>query len=131
MSPIRSLILQEACTTSSEFSGDRSTSTKALQSVSKVVRERESKMLTLLSHLCFLLLSMEVVHAEEGRKHAGCYYGVWAYARPGLGQFWPEDIDFQLCDVIYYGFGNVLKMTHSKCAPGILGSTWAHQILVS
>ena len=45
-------------------------------------------------------------------KHVGCYYGVWAYTRPGLGEFWPEDIDVSLCDVIYYGFGNVLNGTY-------------------
>ena len=59
---------------------------------------------------------MDVVQAEEGTKHAGCYYGVWAYARPGLGQFWPEDIDVQLCDVIYYGFGNILNDTFEVCS---------------
>merc|ERR1711934_1269823 len=79
---------------------------------------RESKMLPLLCCLCFLLFSVEAVQAEEGRKHAGCYYGVWAYARPGLGQFWPEDIDVQLCDVIYYGFGNILNETFEVCSWG-------------
>jgi len=56
-------------------------------------------------------------------KHVGCYYGVWAYTRPGLGEFWPEDIDVSLCDVIYYGFGNVL-MEPMRFAAGILGLTW-------
>jgi len=49
-------------------------------------------------------------------KHVGCYYGVWAYTRPGLGEFWPEDIDVELCDVIYYGFGNVLNDTYEVCS---------------
>lgn len=49
-------------------------------------------------------------------KHVGCYYGVWAYTRPGLGEFWPEDIDVSLCDVIYYGFGNVLNDTYEVCS---------------
>jgi len=49
-------------------------------------------------------------------KHVGCYYGVWAYTRPGLGEFWPEDIDVSLCDVIYYGFGNVLNGTYEVCS---------------
>merc|ERR550532_3605382 len=53
--------------------------------------------------------------AETGQKHVGCYYGVWAYTRPGLGEFWPEDIDVSLCDVIYYGFGNVLNHTYEVC----------------
>jgi len=53
---------------------------------------------------------------ETGEKHVGCYYGVWAYTRPGLGEFWPEDIDVSLCDVIYYGFGNVLNHTYELCS---------------
>ena len=36
--------------------------------------------------------------------------------RPGLGEFWPEDIDVELCDVIYYGFGNVLNDTYEVCS---------------
>ena len=36
-------------------------------------------------------------------------------ARPGVGEFWPEDIDVSLCDVIYYGFGNVLNDTYEVC----------------
>merc|ERR1719305_124629 len=56
----------------------------------------------------------QVVRSDSatGEKHVGCYYGVWAYTRPGLGEFWPEDIDVSLCDVIYYGFGNVLNHTY-------------------
>merc|ERR1719340_275718 len=53
---------------------------------------------------------------KTGQKHVGCYYGVWAYTRPGLGEFWPEDIDVSLCDVIYYGFGNVLNHTYEVCS---------------
>jgi len=55
-----------------------------------------------------------IVEAKE--KHVGCYYGAWAYTRPGLGEFWPEDIDVSLCDVIYYGFGNVLNDTYEVCS---------------
>merc|ERR1711892_455488 len=54
--------------------------------------------------------------AEGREKHVGCYYGVWAYTRPGVGEFWPEDIDVSLCDVIYYGFTNVLKETYEVCS---------------
>ena len=44
--------------------------------------------------------------------------------RPGLGEFWPEDLrnDVSLCDVIYYGFGNILNHTYAHGTPG---STWA------
>jgi len=49
-------------------------------------------------------------------RHMGCYYGVWSYTRPGMGEFWPEDIDISLCDVIYYGFGNVLNDTFEVCS---------------
>jgi len=54
--------------------------------------------------------------ATAQAKHVGCYYGVWAYTRPGLGEFWPEDIDVSLCDVIYYGFGNILNNTFEVCS---------------
>merc|ERR1711981_1526641 len=37
------------------------------------------------------------------------------YCRPGIGEFWPEDIDVSLCDVIYYGFTNVLNDTCEDC----------------
>ena len=33
-----------------------------------------------------------------------------------IGEFWPEDIDVSLCDVIYYGFGNVLNGTYEVCS---------------
>merc|ERR1712013_433721 len=69
---------------------------------------------SLLVGATFLLL-VEVTEARQ--KHIGCYYGVWAYTRPGIGEFWPEDIDVSLCDVIYYGFGNVLNHTYEV-------STW-------
>jgi len=59
------------------------------------------------------LTAISEVQAED--KHVGCYYGVWAYTRPGLGEFWPEDIDVSLCDVIYYGFGNILNGTYEVC----------------
>ena len=54
-------------------------------------------------------------------KHVGCYYGAtrfpWppASQRPGMGQFWPEDIDPTLCDVVYYGFGTILNDTYEMC----------------
>jgi len=54
--------------------------------------------------------------AEANDRHVGCYYGVWAYTGPGLGEFWPEDIDVSLCDVIYYGFGNILNGTYEVCS---------------
>merc|ERR1719175_475804 len=72
------------------------------------------------SHLSFILstflLSLTLVQVEAKEKHVGCYYGVWAYTRPGDGEFWPEDIDVELCDVIYYGFGNILNDTFEVCS---------------
>ena len=62
-----------------------------------------------------LAASLTLIAGVESR-HLGCYYGVWAYTRPGLGEFWPEDIDVSLCDVIYYGFGNVLNGTYEVCS---------------
>jgi len=56
----------------------------------------------------------QVVRSDAG--HVGCYYGAWAYTRPGLGEFWPEDIDASLCDVIYYSYGNVLNTTYEICS---------------
>ena len=49
-------------------------------------------------------------------KHVGCYWGTWAYSKFGLGTFWPEDVPVELCDVIYYGFGNVLNNTYEMCS---------------
>jgi len=63
-----------------------------------------------------LLTATVTLLAGVESKHVGCYYGVWAYTRPGLGEFWPEDIDVSLCDVIYYGFGNVLNDTYEVCS---------------
>ena len=71
----------------------------------------------LISITCLsFLLFISNVSATLPEKHVGCYYGVWAYTRPGLGEFWPEDIDVSLCDVIYYGFGNVLNGTYEVCS---------------
>jgi len=69
-------------------------------------------------NLCLIVLFslVTVSKAQTPNKHVGCYYGVWAYTRPGLGEFWPEDIDVELCDVIYYGFGNVLNDTFEVCS---------------
>ena len=63
-----------------------------------------------------LLASYVVAQGQLPDRHVGCYYGAWAYTRPGIGEFWPEDIDVSLCDVIYYGFGNVLNDTYEVCS---------------
>jgi len=59
-----------------------------------------------------VLITLGTTHA----KHVGCYYGTWAYSKFGLGTFWPEDIPVDLCDVIYYGFGNILNDTYEMCS---------------
>jgi hypothetical protein len=33
-----------------------------------------------------------------------------------MGEFWPEDIDVSICDVIYYGFGTILNDTFDVCS---------------
>ena len=68
--------------------------------------------------LAVIAAGLGLVSGAEAKqeKHLGCYYGVWAYTRPGLGEFWPEDIDVSLCDVIYYGFGNILNDTYEVCS---------------
>jgi len=63
--------------------------------------------------ISFLLLAFTGSLVEG---HMGCYYGTWAYTRPGMGEFWPEDIDVDVCDVIYYGFGNILNDTYEVCS---------------
>ena len=76
-------------------------------------------MITILTALIsyFDLTSIVGLTASVGEaKHFGCYYGAWAYTRPGMGEFWPEDIPVELCDVIYYGFGNVLNDTYEVCS---------------
>ena len=44
--------------------------------------------------------------------------GFYDTFRPGLGECWPEDLrnDVSLCDVIYYGFGNILNHTYEVCS---------------
>jgi len=66
--------------------------------------------------LTLVVLALGLAGEAESKKHLGCYYGAWSYTRPGLGQFWPEDIDVELCDVIYYGFGNILNDTFEVCS---------------
>jgi hypothetical protein len=63
-----------------------------------------------------LILSSGLAGQAAEAKHLGCYYGVWAYTRPGMGEFWPEDIDVSICDVIYYGFGTILNDTFDVCS---------------
>ena len=36
--------------------------------------------------------------------------------RPGLGEFWPENIDVSLCYVSYCSIGNVLNHTYDLCS---------------
>ena len=66
--------------------------------------------------MIFLVVNLYGGIAEAKENHVGCYYGARAYTRPGLGEFWPEDIDASLCDVIYYGFGNILNDTYEVCS---------------
>ena len=44
--------------------------------------------------------------------------GFYDTFRPGLGEFWPEDLrnDVSLCDVIHYSFGNILNHTYEVCS---------------
>ena len=68
---------------------------------------------------CLLGLTTTTTQARE--KHVGCYYSAttfpWsAHQRPGMGQFWPENIDPGLCDVIYYGYGNIRDNTFEVCS---------------
>jgi chitinase len=55
---------------------------------------------------------MEVVNAEKDRivedmddgYKVVCYFTNWAWYRPGIGKYKPEDIDSSLCTHIVYGF---------------------------
>jgi chitinase len=40
----------------------------------------------------------------EGQYKVVCYFTNWAWYRPGIGKFKPEDIDPDLCTHIVYGF---------------------------
>lgn len=40
----------------------------------------------------------------EGKYKVVCYFTNWAWYRPGIGKFKPEDIDYKLCTHIVYGF---------------------------
>ena len=50
-----------------------------------------------------------------------CYFTNWAWYRPGIGKYKPEDIDFKLCTHIVYGFAvldsnNLVLKTHDSWA---------------
>ncbi len=55
----------------------------------------------------------EVATSDSGYKVV-CYFTNWAWYRPGLGKYQPEDIDASLCTHIVYGFvvldPNTMKM---------------------
>ena len=50
-----------------------------------------------------------------------CYFTNWAWYRPGIGKYKPEDIDYKLCTHIVYGFAvldsnNLIMKTHDSWA---------------
>ena len=50
-----------------------------------------------------------------------CYFTNWAWYRPGIGKYKPEDIDYKLCTHIVYGFAvldsnNLVLKTHDSWA---------------
>jgi len=53
------------------------------------------------------LTSVAGISTNDHDKVVGCYFGAWAFYRPGTGKFDIPDIDPSLCTHGYYGFSNL------------------------
>ena len=70
--------------------------------------------------------STPVEQVQSGTDLSGdykvvCYFTNWAWYRPGIGKYKPEDIDYKLCTHIVYGFAvldgnNLIMKTHDSWA---------------
>jgi len=64
-----------------------------------------------LPHLAFVLSavasSVAGISTIDHDKVVGCYFGAWAFYRPGVGKFDIPDFDASLCTHGYYGFSNL------------------------
>merc|ERR1711860_207194 len=47
---------------------------------------------------------MPKITVVDSGKKVVCYFTNWAFYRPGVGKFEPEDINVELCTHIVYGF---------------------------
>jgi len=69
-----------------------------------------------LTFLAFALVAASLVTAQDGSadhgKIMGCYFGSWAFYRPGLGKFDVPDIDPTLCTHGFYGFADIDENTY-------------------
>jgi len=72
----------------------------------------------LLLQICLLAVSLAVTFSlpqtngkANPKKHVGCYFGAWAFYRPGDGKFDIDDINPHLCTHVYYGFANIDNST--------------------
>ncbi|XP_066278674.1 acidic mammalian chitinase-like [Branchiostoma lanceolatum] len=73
-------------------------------------------MLSFLALLCvmFSLGQASVIPAQRATYRRVCYHTNWSQYRPGIGKFYPEDIDPTLCTHIIYSFA---KMTNNQLQP--------------
>ncbi|CAH1794860.1 unnamed protein product [Owenia fusiformis] len=61
----------------------------------------------MLLFLLHVLGGLAMVTAQGASMRRVCYYTNWSQYRVGFGQFWPEDIDANLCTHIIYAFANL------------------------
>lgn len=69
-------------------------------------------LLTLASFCAFCAItSVSAQTVNDHNKIVGCYWGTWAFYRPGSGKFDIKDIDVSLCTHGYYGFADMNNRT--------------------
>jgi len=53
---------------------------------------------------------------KDHKKLVGCYWGTWAFYRPGYGKFDVDNIDVNLCTHGFYGFADLNNRTEDPHA---------------
>lgn len=73
-----------------------------------------SEMLRLIS--TYILLIFSDIYLSQADKYVQvCYFTNWAQYRPGIGKFFPKDIDPSLCTHVIYAFAKIDNQ--NKIAP--------------
>merc|ERR1712213_206104 len=70
---------------------------------------------------------------KDHKKLVGCYWGTWAFYRPGFGKFDVTNIDTSLCTHGFYGFADLNSRTEDPHAWELVAyDPWLikHQMIV-